>query len=375
MPERQPLTILGIGDAKSRHFVRWAQRLAELGHEVHIASGRYNPRPGEHDGLVVHQLQDVDPLYRVLFLRRYRMIPALQKVAREAKPDLVHSHYLLPYGYWTARAGLGPLVCSPWGKDAIVDAWSSPEAEERARTGIAADKALAYVVNSQALEDASVRLGAPREKFHRIYWHARIDNYSPEKRDRQRWLDLGWPEDAVVVLSLRNFRPYSNLGTLLKAFAKAHAEMPQLRLFSSAGGGWSRDEFDALAQELGIEPYMAVQDVHVSELPNVVASADFAVSLADVDSSPASLLESMASGIPVIAGLAPSMDEWIQTGNGGELIQDRYDDDAVAEAILKLARDPELRKQYGQQNLEQVHARFGNPTEQLETLYYEVLGR
>ena len=105
------------------------------------------------------------------------------------QPDIVHSHYLLPYGYWTARAGLGPLVVSPWGKDAIVDAWSSPEAEKRARVAIAPDRALAYVVNSQALEDASVRLGADRAKFHRIFWHARIDGYSPEHADRSRWRD------------------------------------------------------------------------------------------------------------------------------------------------------------------------------------------
>src|SRR5437763_10479067 len=217
------LRILGIGDAKSRHFARWARRLADKGHEVHVASGRVNPR-GELDGIQVHRFQELDPLLRVPVLRRFRMAPALAKLARRVQPDLVHSHYLLAYGYWTARAGLGPLVVSPWGKDAIVDAWSSPKAEERARIAIAPDRALAYVVNSQALEDASVRLGAPREKFHRIFWHARIDNYSPEKADRTRWLDLGWPEDAVVCLSLRNFRPYSNLDIVLKAFAAAHAE-------------------------------------------------------------------------------------------------------------------------------------------------------
>jgi len=370
----ESLRILGIGDAKSRHFVRWAQRLAEQGHEVHIASTRYNPRQGEHDGLVVHQLQEVDPLLRVPLVRRYRMIPALQRVAREAKPDVVHSHYLLPYGYWTARAGLEPLVVSPWGKDAIVDAWSSPEAEERARIGLAPDRALAYVVNSQALEDASVRLGADRAKFHRIFWHARIDNYSPQLADRSRWRDLGWPDDAVVCLSLRNFRPYSNLDIVLKAFAAAHAEVPELRLFSTAGGGWSRDEFDRLAQELGCEPYMAVRDVPAAELPAVNASADFAVSLADVDSSPASLLETMASGVPVIAGRAPSMDEWIQSGHGGELVE-RHDVGTVAQAMVTLARDPQLRKTYGERNLQEVHSRFGDPTAQLEQVYREMLGR
>jgi glycosyltransferase involved in cell wall biosynthesis len=372
--EGKPLRILGVGDAKSPHFVRWATRLAERGHEVHIVSGRYNPRQGEHDGLVVHQLQDVDPLYRVPFVRRHRMIPALQRVAKEAEPDIVHSHYLLPYGWWTARAGLGPLVVSPWGKDAIVDAWSSPEAEARARTGIASDRALAYVVNSQALEDASVRLGADRAKFHRIFWHARIDNYSPQLADRSRWRDLGWPDDAVVCLSLRYFRPYTNLDVLLRAFAAAREEVPELRLFSTAHGGWTRSEFESLASELGLGPYMAVQDVHRSELPAVTASADFAVSLADVDSSPASMLESMASGLPMIVGRAPSMEEWIQSGAGGEVVE-RRDVAAVTEAIVKLARDPDLRRSYGERNVRELEARFGDPTAQLEQLYHEVLGR
>lgn len=366
------LRILGIGDAKSRHFARWARRLAERGHEVHVASGRVNPR-GELEGLYVHQFQELDPLLRVPVLRRFRMVPALTKLARRVQPDIVHSHYLLPYGYWTARAGLGPLVVSPWGKDAIVDAWASPEAEERARIGIAPELALAYVVNSQALEDASVRLGADRSKFHRIFWHARIDAYSPENADRGRWKALGWPDDAIVCLSLRNFRPYSNLDVVLKAFAKARQEVPELRLFSTAGGGWTRTEFDRLATELGLDPYMAVQDVPAAELPSVNASANFAVTLADVDSSPASLLETMASGVPLVVGLAPSMDEWIQQGEGGELVEDRHDVDAVAAAIVRLARDPELRRSYGARNLREVHARFGDPTAQLEEVYAATL--
>src|SRR4051794_4309779 len=239
MPDDR-LRILGIGDAKSRHFARWATRLAERGHEVHVASGRVNPREGELDGLVVHQFQDLDPLLRMPLIRRFRMAPALARLARRLPPHVVHSPYLPPYGYWTARAELGPLVVSPWGKDAIIDAWQAPEAEERARVAIAPERALAYVVNSQALEDAAVRLGADRAKFHRIFWHARIDGYSPEHADRSRWQALGWPDDAVVCLSLRNFRPYSNLDVVLRAFAKAQQDVPEHSVVSRDRAGLTR---------------------------------------------------------------------------------------------------------------------------------------
>src|SRR3954452_2006655 len=107
------LRILGIGDAKSRHFARWATRLAERGHEVHIASGRVNPRVGELDGLHVHQYQDLDSLLGVPVVRQFRMTPALAPLARDVRPDVVPSPSHLPYGSWTARAGLQPLVVSP----------------------------------------------------------------------------------------------------------------------------------------------------------------------------------------------------------------------------------------------------------------------
>lgn len=42
--------------------------------------------------------------------------------------------------------------------------------------------------------------------------------------------------------------------------------------------------------------------------------------------------------------------------------------------ILGVARDPKLRRRYGERNLGGVHARFGDPTAQLEQVYGEVLG-
>jgi hypothetical protein len=43
--------------------------------------------------------------------------------------------------------------------------------------------------------------------------------------------------------------------------------------------------------------------------------------------------------------------------------------------MVRLARDPELRRRYGERNLREVRARFDDPTAQLEQVYREVLGR
>jgi glycosyltransferase involved in cell wall biosynthesis len=129
-----------------------------------------------------------------------------------------------------------------------------------------------------------------------------------------------------------------------------------------------------LIDELGVRPLLAIERVEWEDLPGVVAAADVAVTIASSDSTPASLLEAMASRLPVVAGRTWSIDEWISPAEGGALLECR-DEDAVTEALLTLLADPELRRRHGERNERYVRQRLGDPGEQLETLYLELLGR
>jgi hypothetical protein len=92
----------------------------------------------------------------------------------------------------------------------------------------------------------------------------------------------------------------------------------------------------------------------------LVASAT-ALSAAWVD--PASLLEAMASGLPAVCGIAPSIDEWVGQGDGAELVPCR-DEAAVAAALLGLLRDPDRRRAHG--GLARGKERIGDPGLALE---------
>lgn len=361
MPEEK-LRVLGIGDAKSLNFLRWAGRLAERGHEVHVVSGRENTRAGEVEGLHVHLLQRVDPLLRVPGVRRFRMAPTLAKLVARLRPDVVHAHYLLPYGYWAARARLRPLVVSPWGTDALVDGRPGAPGHERAREAVAAAEMV--VVNSRALEDAAAELGAPRERVRSVLWHADLDGFGPEHRLRD--------DNDFVILSLRNFRPDTHLDVLVRAFGRVREQEPRARLVLAARRGPLRAEIERLVEELGLIDVVRFVSVPPNELPELIASADVAVTLTDSDSSPPSLLESMASGLPIVATPAASIGEWVQQGEGAEVVP-HGDVAAVAGALLTLARDPELRARHGQRNVRVVRERYGDPTAELERIYREVI--
>ena len=362
--------ILGIGDAKSLNFLRWARRLAERGHDVHVVSGKRNTREDEIDGLHVHLVQRLDPLLRVPGLRRLRMAGTLAGLAESVHADVVHAHYLLPYGWWAARAGTHPLVVSPWGTDALVDGRPGAPGYERAREAIAA--ADLVVVNSRALGQAAAELDASPERVRYVLWHADLSGFGPERREPGRWASLGWPKDAFVVLSLRNFRPDTHVDVLVRAFDSLRREQPEARLVLAARRGPLRAAVERLVDDLGLKEDVAFVTVPAGELPGLIASADVAVTLSDSDSSPPSLLESMASGLPLVATPAASIEEWVQQGDGAEIVP-HEDDAAVAEALLRLAREPELRARHGERNRRVVLDRYGDPTAQLERIYEEVV--
>jgi L-malate glycosyltransferase len=358
--------ILGIGDGRSIIFLRWAWRLAERGHEVHVLSDRITDRPGELDGITAHNVRDLGPLMRVKGMRRLGFGSAVRGLAERLDVDLVHGHYLLPYGWWAAWADVHPLVLSPWNTDIFTYGRDRRRGRKLVRKAIA--RGDEFVVSSLGNAEETIRLGAPADKVHRIVWYVDLRPFGPEHRDPGLRERLGWPGGSLVVLSLRNYRPNTNLDVLVRAFARAQREVPEARLILAARGGWVKEEIDRLLDELALRDRVAQVFARPDELPTYAASADIGVSIASTDATPASMIESMASRLPMVMGDAVTIDEWITPGEGGEVVQCR-EEDAVTEALLKLLRDPDLRARYGERNERVVRERLGDPGEQLEELY------
>jgi glycosyltransferase involved in cell wall biosynthesis len=364
----ESLRILGVGDAKSLNFLRWGWRLADRGHEVMLVSTRLSTNPGELDRFNVFDARRLDGLSRLPVLRGRGIPAAIGQLAQELDVDIAHAHYLLPYGWWAGLAGLQPLVVSPWGTDILVDANTEP-GRSRARTALAA--ADAVVVNSAANAAATQALGVSPELLTKIIWYAEPERFSPDQRDPAALEELGFPSDSLLVLSLRNFRPDTNLDRVVRAFARVRQAEPRARLLLAARGGPTRETVEALIDSLGLGDAIRIRFIAHSDLPRFVASADVLISATESDSTPASLLEAMASDLPVVCVAAPSLEEWIENGNGGTLVP--LDDEAIAGAILDLLADPELRAKYGERNRREVLRLVGDPGAALEQLYREVL--
>jgi len=154
----------------------------------------------------------------------------------------------------------------------------------------------------------------------------------------------------------------------VKAYGASHC----LKVINQDAGGYQF--VSKQLDQLGVRGLVSFERAEWEDLPGLAAASDVAVTIADSDSTPASLLEVMASRVPVVAGRTWSIDEWIGPGEGGELVECR-DEDAVAGALAELLRDPELRRRYGERNERFVREKLGDPGEQLEGLYRELLER
>jgi L-malate glycosyltransferase len=367
-----PLRLLAIGDGRSLHTIRWAQRLAERGHELHLVTNRVGARADEVAGVTVHDLRRLELLTSVPGIRRLRFGRAIRNLASELDVDVVHAHGILPYGWWAARADVHPLVVSPGGRHVLVDAKKEPG---RSRARLAFGAADHLVVNSRAILDAAVEAGAdPTHVLHTI-WHTRLEGFGPENAERDRLrAELGWPADSLIVLSLRNFQHRTNIDVLVRAFDRVRREEPSARLLLAARAGETKHEIEALVDRLGLGELVRFHRVEPQGLPPLVASADVTVTIADTDSTPSSLLEAMASGQPIIGGWCPSIDEWIGPGEGAEMVSPK-DEEAVFQALLRLLRDPALRESYGRRNAEVARSRVVDSAPALESLYRELVGR
>jgi glycosyltransferase involved in cell wall biosynthesis len=204
-----------------------------------------------------------------------------------------------------------------------------------------------------------------------VFWHVELDGFGPDRADPDLRSSLGWPDDALVVLSLRSFRPDTNLDVLLLAFVRIADEEPRARLLL-AGDGPLRKRLEAMVRQLNLGDRVAFHRVGEQDLPPLVAAADVVVSIANSDSTPPSLLEAMASGRAVVCADAASIDEWVGPGEGAEIVPvgDRRQ---TAGAVLQLLRDEERRRAYGERNQRVVRETVGDPGPELDRLYRELV--
>jgi glycosyltransferase involved in cell wall biosynthesis len=179
--------------------------------------------------------------------------------------------------------------------------------------------------------------------------------YAPRPRDEARHglgLDLHAP---LVVYAGLTFR-YRRLDLLLDAVAQARREGTDLRAVLVGGREQEIAELREQAARLGITAFVTFAGPQPQErVPPFLAAADILAvpdTVTDVTASPLKLFEYMAMGRAVVCPDLPALREI--TGGDGALHLPRGDQHALAQALARLAANPELRDTIGKRAIVRV---------------------
>jgi glycosyltransferase involved in cell wall biosynthesis len=167
--------------------------------------------------------------------------------------------------------------------------------------------------------------------------------------------ELGIPAAAFVVGYVGRFVAIKDLETLGAAYAALRREIPDAWLVM-IGGGPTRPAVESALARAGVADRVRFTG-WTERLPAAYASMDVCALSSINEGTPVALIEAMAAGRTVVATAVGGVPDVVETERTGLLVPAR-DPAALAAALIRLARDPELRTRLSREARASVAARF-----------------
>jgi glycosyltransferase involved in cell wall biosynthesis len=194
--------------------------------------------------------------------------------------------------------------------------------------------------------------GVPPRRLRTIYKGHDVAWYRPAPRGALR--EFGVPDEAFVLGFAGNMRPVKGVDVLLRAALALPPSRPVHLLLM----GEVRDRrVEQLARAPGLRDRVHLAG-HRPDAASLSGACDAVVmpSIAR-EGLPRAVIEAMAQGVAPIVSAVGGMPELVVDGECG-LVVPPSDPAALADAIVRLARDPGLRRRYGRAARQRIVEHF-----------------
>ena len=302
----------------------------------------------------------------------------IQRVLREFKPDVVHTH--------SAKAGfLGRLAASSLGVSAIIHtvhgAPFHPYQNAASRTlfrwceWYAAGRCHALISVADAMSDLMVGAGvAPREKFTTIYSGMDVEPLLTADGHRQAMrVRLGYGPEHVVIGKIARLFHLKGHEDVIRAAAEVVKANMNVR-FLLIGDGVLREKLQTQISSAGLAGHFHIAGlVPPSEIPCYIGAIDMLVHTSLREGLPRALPQSLIAGKPVVSYDIDGAREVAISGETGFLVPPRWE--ALVDPLVRLAGDPELRSRLGLAGQARFTDTFRHEfmTRRIRTLYERVI--
>jgi glycosyltransferase involved in cell wall biosynthesis len=359
------ITRLIVGGAQENTLLSCEGQHA-LGHRVTLITG---PPLGPEGSLMDRALaggynvEVIDEMRRaILPLKDWRTYRMLIARLRELKPDVVHTHSSKAgiIGRWAAhRAGVPRIVHTIHGLAFTASTSAMVNGAYKMMERKAAPITHKIVCVADAMRDQSLAASiGTRDQYVTVYSGMETSPFlnPPVPREQVRQ-QLGLKPDDIAVGTIARLFHLKGHDDLMDIAPRICGEISNLK-FLWIGDGLLRQQFEQRIAAMNLQDRFVLTGlVPPARIPELVNAMDILVHPSRREGLARALPQGELAGIPVITYDIDGNREALIDGESGFVIPP-FDKDELADALLKLARDPSLRQSMGAKGREFALSRF-----------------
>jgi glycosyltransferase involved in cell wall biosynthesis len=332
------MKICFVGNSDSIHLQRWSRWFVQRGHDVHLITTGST----KINGVTTYFLKKTKGPINYLF----RIIKTI-RIIRRIKPQIINAHFVSgTESFAAALSGFHPFMVSVWGSDIARDPDRSCvfkiivryvlKHADIVHTGDEFGKDRVRQLGCDESKIIIQPLGVDLELFNSCIPLEKINKF--------------------VVLSANPWFPYRHIDILIKSIPEVIKQIKNIT-FIFIGGGPLEEELRNLSTKLGVSNHIVfVGRILHTEMCNYLINADILVDTYIVgDNAGGGIgvtnMEAMSCGIPLLLaergylkkiGKSLRDEPWYCS-----LVYDAGNPKDLAEKIIQLMNDQELRKKIG----------------------------
>jgi glycosyltransferase involved in cell wall biosynthesis len=278
--------------------------------------------------------------------RDYGVGRRLAAAASARRIDVIHAHQYTPFFY----SALAKPLCRPRPKLILTEHGrhypDTVSPSRRAFNRLVLDR-LADAVNAccrfsgRALSAVD---GFRGSRIEVIENGIQVDRYGPAADKPALKRTLGLDPGRRYIVHVARHHPVKDQPTLIRGFSTAAADLPDVDLVL-VGDGPLRQDLEDLARSLGVAGRVKFVGIQ-SNVPDWLAAADAFALTSVSEAASLTLLEAMATGLPVVVTAVGGNPEIVRDGVDG-LHVPRGDAAALSAAFRRLFGDPALAARLG----------------------------
>lgn len=284
------------------------------------------------------------------------IIKKIKTIIREEKPDILHAHQYTPYFYSVLSAALSfprpKLIFTEHGRH-YPDKVRPKRAVFNQFANIFTDEIFGV---SEFTKKSLVKYEKfPGKKIRVIYNGIKQEEFQGSIDIGQKKRSLGLQPDARIIGTVGRLCAVKNFGMLIKAFAEVKKEIKDVKLLI-AGDGEIKEELTALAEGLDLKDDVFFLGKR-QDAPELMKIFDVFALSSDLEGAALVLLETMASGVPVVATAVGGTPELVADGKTG-ILTPRGDYIRFSEAIVSILQNKEMQENMGEAGRQRVAEKF-----------------